>query len=120
YVEAREKRGLAYGISDSLVWLNHAALLLGTTATRADATGQTIEIIEREIRRLAEDGPTEAEFAKAKTYLKGSVALGLDTSSRIASQLVQMQIDDLGIDYLERRAGLIDAVPLTHSDRLAF
>jgi zinc protease len=119
YVEVREKRGLAYGVSDSLVWLNHAALLLGTTATRADATGQTIEIIEREIRRLAEDGPTEAEFAKAKTYLKGSFALGLDTSSRIASQLVQMQIDNLGIDYIERRAGLIDAVTLADAKRVA-
>src|SRR5262249_20430076 len=57
YLEVREKRGLAYGVSDSLVWLNQSALLLGTTATRADATGQTIEIIEREIRRLAEEGP---------------------------------------------------------------
>ena len=119
YVEVREKRGLAYGVSDSLVWLNQTALLLGTTATRADATGQTIEIIEREIRRLAEEGPTEAEFAKAKTYLKGSFALGLDTSSRIASQLVQMQLDNLGIDYIERRGALIDAVTLADAKRVA-
>jgi zinc protease len=119
YVEVREKRGLAYGISDSLVWLNHTALLLGTTATRADATGQTIEILEREIRRLAEEGPTEAEFAKAKTYLKGAFALGLDTSNRIASQLVQMQLDNLGIDYIERRAALIDAVTLADAKRVA-
>jgi zinc protease len=119
YVEVREKRGLAYGISDSLVWLNQTALLLGTTATRADATGQTIEIIEREIRRLAEEGPTEEEFAKAKTYLKGSFALGLDTSSRIASQLVQMQLDNLGIDYIERRAAMIDAVTLADAKRVA-
>ena len=54
---------------------------------------------------MAEEGPTEDELAKAKTYLKGSFALGLDTSSKIAAQLVQMQIDNLGIDYIERRAG---------------
>jgi zinc protease len=119
YREVREKRGLAYGISDSLVWLNHTALLLGSTATRADATGQTIEIIEREIRRLAEEGPTEEEFIKAKTYLKGSFALGLDSSHRIASQLVQMQLDDLGIDYIERRSSLIDAVTLADAQRVA-
>src|SRR5262249_1932132 len=110
YVEVRGERGLAFGLSGRLGWVHHTPLVLGTTATPAGATGQTIETIEREIRRLAEDGPTEAEFAKAKTYLKGSFALGLDTSSRIASQLVQMQIDNLGIDYIERRAGLIDAV----------
>ena len=94
-------------------------LLIGSTATRADATGQTIGIIEHEIRRLAEEGPTEEEFEKAKTYLKGSFALGLDTSNRIASQLVQMQLDNLGIDYIERRAGLIDAVTLADAKRVA-
>jgi zinc protease len=119
YREVREKRGLAYGISDALVWLNHTALLIGSTATRADATGQTIEIIEREIRRLAEEGPTEEEFDKAKTYLKGSYPLGLDTSNRIASQLVQIQLDDLGIDYVDRRGGLIDAVTLADTRRVA-
>ena len=104
---------------DHLVWLNHTALLIGSTATRADATGQTIEIIEHEIRRLAAEGPTEEEFDKAKTYLKGSFALGLDTSNRIASQLVQMQLDNLGIDYVERRPGLIDAVTLADAKRVA-
>jgi zinc protease len=115
----REKRGLAYGVSDSLVWLNHAAMLIGSTATRADATGQTIEIVEAEIRRMAEEGPTEEEFVKAKTYLKGSFALGLDTSNRIAGQLVQMQLDNLGIDYIERRGALIDAVTLADAKRVA-
>jgi zinc protease len=119
YREVREKRGLAYGVHDHLVWLNHTAVLIGSTATRADATGQTIEIIEREIRRLAEEGPTEEEFEKAKTYLKGSFALGLDTSNRIASQLVQIQLDDLGIDYVERRSGQIDAVTLADTKRVA-
>jgi zinc protease len=119
YREVREKRGLAYGVSDSLVWLNHGAMLIGSTATRADATGQTIEIIEAEIRRMAEEGPTEEEFVKAKTYLKGSFALGLDTSNRIAGQLVQMQIDNLGIDYIERRPALIDAVTLADAKRVA-
>jgi zinc protease len=119
YREVREKRGLAYGIQDSLVWLSHTALLIGSTATRADATGQTIEIIEQEIRRLAEEGPSEEELDKAKTYLKGSFALGLDTSNRIASQLLQMQIDNLGVDYVERRGGLIDAVTLADAKRVA-
>ena len=66
YREVREKRGLAYGVSDSLIWLNHASLLLGSTATRADATGQTIDIIEQEIRKLAAEGPTEEEFVEGE------------------------------------------------------
>ena len=84
YQEVREKRGLAYGVSDSLLWFDHTALFLGSTATRADRTGETLDLIEKEIRRLAEDGPTAKELAKAKAYLNGSFALGLDTSSKIA------------------------------------
>jgi zinc protease len=119
YKEVREKRGLAYGVFDSLVWLNHAAVLIGGTATRAEATGQAIELIEDQFRLMAKDGPTEEELSKAKTYLKGSFALGLDTSSKIANQLVMMQIDNLGIDYIDRRPALIDAVTLADAKRVA-
>ena len=59
------------------------------------------------------------EFDKAKTYLKGSFALGLDTSTKIANQLVNMQVDNLGIDYIERRSALIDAVTLANAKRVA-
>jgi zinc protease len=119
YKEVREKRGLAYGVFNSLVWLRHAAVMIGGTATRADATGQALEVIESETHRMAKDGPTQEELEKAKTYLKGSFALGLDTSTKIASQLVQMQLDDLGIDYIERRPALIDAVTLDDTRRVA-
>jgi zinc protease len=117
--EVREKRGLAYGVSESLVWLDHAAVMLGGTATRADATGQTIDLIESEIKRLANEGPTEEELAKAKTYLIGSYALGLDTSTKIASQLVQIQLDNLGIDYVDRRTAMIDGVTLADAKRVS-
>ena len=119
YQEVREKRGLAYGVHDSLVWLKHTSLLLGATATRSDRTAEALQIIEHEIRRLAETGPTAEEIAKAKAYLKGSYVLGLDTSTKIANQLVQIQNDDLGIDYIARRGGLIDAVTLDDARRVA-
>ena len=119
YREVREKRGLVYGISTSLIWLTHSAILLGATATRADATGETIDVIDHEFRRMAAEGPTEDEFLKTKTYLKGSFPLGLDTSGKIAAQLVQMQLDKLGIDYIERRPALIDAVTLADAKRVA-
>jgi zinc protease len=119
YQEVREKRGLAYGISDSLAWFDHAAVLIGGTATRSAVTGEALEIIEREIHRLAEAGPSEQEVADAKSYLEGSYALGLDTSGKVANQLVQMQIDNLGIDYIDRRTSMIEAVTLDDTKRVA-
>jgi zinc protease len=119
YQEVREKRGLAYSIRSSLYWFDHAAVLSGGTATRADRAGETLAIIEQEIRRMAESGPTADELAKAKAFLKGSYALAFDTSTKIAGQLVQIQLDGLGIDYIERRAAMIDAVTLADARRVA-
>jgi zinc protease len=119
YQEVREKRGLVYSIYDSLVWLDHTAVFLGSTATRADRTGETVDLIEKEIRRLAENGPTADELAKAKAYLNSSFVLGLDTSSKIAGMLVQLQLDDMGIDYFQRRPEMIAAVTLDDAKRVA-
>jgi zinc protease len=119
YQEVREKRGLAYSVYDSLVWLNHSALFLGGTATRADRAGETLAVIDKEIHRLAEAGPTAEELAKAKAYLNGSFVLNLDTSSKIAALLVQLQLDGLPIDYFTRRADMINAVTLEDARRVA-
>ena len=119
YREVREKRGLAYGVSDSLVWFKRAAVILGGTATRADRTADALEIIEKETKRMAEEGPTPDELAAAKSFLKGSYALSLDTSGKIAAQLTQIQLDKLGIDYIERRGAMIDAVTIEDAKRVA-
>ena len=119
YTEVREKRGLAYGISDSLVWLKGTALIMGGTATRADRTAETLKVIDSEVQRMAAAGPTEEELGKAKAYLKGAYALNLDTSNKIAGALLQIQLDGLGIDYMDRRGALIDAVTLQDTKRVA-
>jgi zinc protease len=119
YNEVREKRGLAYGVSESLVWFKHSAVVIGGTQARADRTGEALSIIEQEVKRMGEAGPTEDELAKAKSYLKGSYILGLDTSTKIASQLIQIQNDNLGMDYMTRRDALIDAVTLDDVKRVS-
>jgi zinc protease len=119
YREVREVRGLAYSVFSTLVPLDHTALFMTGTATRADRTGQTLEVLQSEIRRLAEEGPTEEELAKAKSFLTGSYALSFDTSGKIAAQLVQIQIDDRGIDYIDRRNSLVQAVTLADVKRVA-
>ena len=119
YREVREVRGLAYSVYSALVPLDHAALFMSSTATRTDRTGQTLDVVEDEIRRIAESGPTEDELAKAKSFLIGSYALRFDTSSKIANQLVAIQLDDLGIDYINKRNDLVQAVTLDDVKRVA-
>jgi zinc protease len=119
YKEVREARGLAYSVYSAVFPLDYAALFMSGTATRSDRTGQTLEVIEAEIRKLAESGPTEDELIKAKSFLEGSYALRFDTSTKIAEQLVQIQLEDLGIDYIDKRNDLIEAVTLADVQRVA-
>jgi zinc protease len=119
YHEVREKRGLAYSVYDALFWMDHSALFIGNTGTRADRAGETMDAIDKEIRRMAEDGPTQQELDEAKSYLKGSQMLALDTSSKLASGLLQYQLDKLPIDYIEKRNAIVDAVTLDEAKEAA-
>ena len=113
YEEIREKRGLAYGAYSYLASYDHGALLGIGTATRADAAPQTVDIIRQELQSMAEKGPTPEELEKAKAYVKGSYAVrNLDSSLAVAQTLVGIQLDDLGIGYIDERQALIDAVTL--------
>ncbi len=117
--EIRVKRGLAYSVSDSLVWYEDTALFFGSTATRADSADETVSLIRKEIRDLAENGPTADELAAAKSYLNSSFVLNLDTSAKVASLLLQLQLDHLGIDYIDARKQKIAAVTLDDAKRVA-
>jgi zinc protease len=119
YREVREVRGLAYSVFSTLIPLDHASLFMTGTATRADRAVQTLEVLESEIHRLAASGPTEDELTKAKSFLTGSYGLRFDTSDKIAAQLVQIQLDDLGIDYIDKRNSLVEAVTMADVKRVA-
>jgi zinc protease len=119
YREVREKRGLAYSVYESLLWMDHSAMFVGNTGTRADRAGETVDAVTSEVRRIAEEGPTKQELDEAKSYLKGSRMLSLDTSAKLAGALLQYQLDHLPIDYIERRNALVDAVTLEDAKRAA-
>ncbi len=119
YKEVREARGLAYSVYSGVMPLDHTAIFLSGTATRHDRADQALEVMQSEIRKMAETGPTEDELAKAKSYLTGSYALRFDTSTKIAEQLVAIQLEDLGIDYIDKRNGLVNAVTMDDVKRVA-
>jgi zinc protease len=117
--EIREKRGLAYGVSAGLSPLRHAGVLFGRVATRNDRVSEVLDILRAEWRRFRDDGPTSAELEAAKTYLIGSFPLSLDTTSRLAGLLVSLQVEGLGMDYVEHRAAALGAVTVDDVRRVA-
>jgi zinc protease len=110
FQEVREKRGLAYSVGTSLVSYRGAAMTWGYTATKNERVAECLAVIEAEMARLKDEGPSDEELQKAKDYLTGSYALGFDTSTKIAHQLAQVAFEGLGLDYIARRNSLVAAV----------
>ncbi|GAA6211076.1 pitrilysin family protein [Hyphomicrobiales bacterium 4NK60-0047b] len=110
--EVREKRGLAYSVYSYLYPLKHSALVLGGVATKNSSVTEAMDLIKKEFSRMANDGPSEEELKNAKNYLTGSYALRFDTSSKIASQLLWIQVEGLGMDYIDKRNEMINSVTM--------
>ena len=95
--EIREKRGLAYGVYTYLNPYDHAATYMGSVATANARVAESLKVIRHEWRKMSEKGVTH----------------------RIASLLLAVQVNNLGKDYLTKRAGLINAVTLSDIKRVA-
>ena len=119
YAEVREKRGLAYSVFSYLNSLEHSALVRGGVATANARAGESLGVIREEWARMGAEGPTAEEVEDAKTYLTGSYPLRFSSTSGIAGTLLGIQLDDLGIDYINIRNDLIEAVTVEDAQRVA-
>lgn len=117
--DVREKRGLTYGISTSLVPYSHAGVLVGEVATKKASVSETIAVVRQTMKTFASKGATAQELADAKTYLTGSFPLAFDSNVGIAAQLNTFQTTGLPVDYVQNRNALIEAVTLDDVKRVA-
>lgn len=117
--EVREKRGLSYSVYSYLLPADRAGLYLGGVATANASMKTSLEVIEAEWRRMAEESVTEEELEKAKRYLTGAYALRFDSNGKIANILVGVQEAGLGIDYIDNRNDLVEAVTVEDIKRVA-
>jgi zinc protease len=75
--------------------------------------------LREEWARMAEKGVTQQELTDAKTYQTGSYPLRFGSSSSIAAMLVSIQMDNLGINYMNHRNKLIEGVGINTVNRIA-
>lgn len=115
----RVERGLAYSVSMSPLADGYASLLLGEVETANDKAAAALEVVRDTLARFAAEGPTEDEVARARRYLIGSLALGLDTSVRIAETLLAARLAGHGPDYVRERQEAIAAVTRQDVARVA-
>lgn len=115
----REKRGLAYGINTSVVWVNHTNYILGGTATQNSNVTQVIDIIRKEWENVRKNGVTADELKFVKEKSMGSYPLAFGSTYQIVSILRIYQLDGLGPNFINERNDMIAKVTLEDVNRVA-
>ena len=80
FQEIREKRGLAYGIGSYLQAYGDGGLFVIAAGTSPSNFALVQEVIEEEVARLRDEGPSEEEVVRAKVQLRVSLALAAEST----------------------------------------
>lgn len=116
--EIREKRGLAYEIAANLSWSEQAGIILGGTATKNTNVKEVIKLIQK-VWNDSIDGISQSELDFVKRRIIGNFPLNFGSTLKIAKALLVYQIDDLGIDYINKRNEIISSITLDDVNRVA-
>lgn len=106
----REEQGLAYYAFSRLRSGLGPNPWLVSTGVSPDKVTQAIDSIKHEIRRIQEEPVSEDELSDTIAYLTGSLPLSLETNRGMASVISDMEVYELGLDYLEGYADSVRAV----------
>jgi len=114
FQEVREKRGLAYSVysfsaqhADTGMW----GIYVGCLPAKAD---EVLAICAEEINRVIGSGLTDAELARGKGQVRGSIVLGLEDPSSRMSRLGKSELVYPRLEPVDEVLTSIDAV--THDD----
>ena len=115
----RTEKGLTYGVYTSVSPGEHLQTWGGGGQTKNESAGEFIQGIKDEMADLAGNGITQEELDDAKAYLTGSYPLGFDSNAKIASQMMGIRQEEMGIDYFDNRNDMVRAVTLEDVNRVA-
>jgi zinc protease len=115
----RDQQGLAYYVYSKLeagLGAGPWAAIAGVDPANVD---RTVAGILDEVIRLRDEQVSADELADSQSFLTGSLPLRLETNEGIASTILDMERYGLGFDYLQRYAGLVNAVTVPDVQEMA-
>jgi predicted Zn-dependent peptidase len=119
FSEVREKRGLAYSVHSWVDRYPDTGYFVVQAGIEHAKLEKTITTILGEFKKIKKQKVSAAELAKAKSYLKGTMALRLETSDEIANSAATAMINMNRVRPLEEIIKGIDAVSADDIQRVA-
>jgi predicted Zn-dependent peptidase len=97
----REEKGLTYGIGSAMIHTLHTSYWIINGELQKEKVEEGITAIEAELKRLAENPPSEKELATMQNYLRGKLLSSMDTVFNIASVYQSLFVHELTTDFLD-------------------
>ena len=110
FAEVRGKRGLSYSAYSYFSPMRFQGPFIAGLQTKTERAGEGLKVLQDNIRRFIDQGPTEAELAAAKRNITGSYPLRIDSNSKILDYVVMIAYHKLPLDYLETFNKKVEAV----------
>ena len=119
FQNVRERRGLAYSVYSGMSAYRDTGSTVIYAGCAGEAVAELIDVVVAEIRRMKREAVEAKELQRARDNLKGSLMLGLEsTSSRMAHLARQAIYFDRKFD-LDETLRAIDAVTSDDVQRVA-
>ena len=87
FSKIRAQRGWAYYVKSSLAPFTDTGLIAFSAGVKNDKLADSVQIILEELEDIKQNGPVKDELERAKSNLRGQLALSLEDSFEIASFL---------------------------------
>ena len=110
FMEVRERRGLAYSVHTGVDTYHDAGYLATQCGVEHENLEKTIDVILSEYKKIAMEPVSAEELMKAKEYVKGHFALGMEGSDDVAGYLVTQETVRHQIMLPKERNKMIDRV----------
>ncbi|HIJ65654.1 MAG TPA: insulinase family protein [Candidatus Hydrogenedentes bacterium] len=115
----RTEAGRTYSISSHGIQYPDYGYSLIRTSTQNREVVATYEAVLAEIDKLLDEGVTEEELEKAKSYYAGSIPLGLEWPGHIATSVLEGLYEGRTLGDMRNEIVELDAVTLEDVNRVA-
>jgi zinc protease len=100
----REEKAYTYGAGSSFAFRAGGGPFVVSTAVSTDATADSVDIILREMRRMAQEPVSAIELDRARNYLVLGLPSTFETTGDIAEHVSEVALYGLGDDYYDTYA----------------
>ncbi len=116
----RERQGLAYAVFSELSPYRDTGCLSIYAGTSLESARKVVASIMKEFHQLKEERVSDEELRRAKDHLKGSLMLGLESTSSRMSNLARQEMYFGRFFSLDELVESIETVTADHVQRLAY